>query len=154
MAPTQVGRTTVLDSAALYQALCPQSAPIEGRLVLRMGFESLREIANVLEIPHNPDPMPTDAIVLSRQEYQAGIQRLESAGFPMERTATEAWTHFAAWRVNYEEIAYALAWGLNAAPAPWSGPRRPGIGTVDAPAVINRTPDNPDGITVTRFRQP
>jgi hypothetical protein len=142
----------VLDSAALYLSLCPRGAPIESRLVLRMGFESLREIATVLQIPYDPDPRPTDPITLTEQEYREGIERLERAGFPMERGAEEAWPHFRAWRVNYEAIAYGLARDLNAAPAPWSGSRRPGIGVVDARVLINRTPDDPDGIVVNRFR--
>jgi len=142
----------VLDSAALYLSLSPQEAPIEGRLVLRIGFESLRQIATVLEIPHDPDPRPTDPVMLTQDEYRAGIERLEQAGFPMECSAAEAWPHFAAWRVNYEAIAYALARGLNAAPAPWSGPRRDGIGVVDPPALVNRTPDDPEGTGATRFR--
>jgi hypothetical protein len=142
----------VLDSAALFLSLCPQRAPIESRLVLRMGFESLREIATVLQIPYDPDPRPTDPVMLTAEEYQAGIERLERAGFPMERSPAEAWPHFTAWRVNYESIAYDLARGLNAAPAPWSGARRPGIGVVDAHVLINRTPDEPDGSAITRFR--
>jgi hypothetical protein len=142
----------VLDSAALYLALCPESAPIDGRLVLRMGFESLREIAGVLELPYDPDPRPTDPIELTEAEYLAGIERLKQAGFAMERTPAEAWPHFKAWRVNYESIAYALARGLNAAPAPWSGSRRPGMGTIVEPVFVNRTPELPDGKGFTRFR--
>ncbi len=142
----------VLDSAALYLSVSPQAAPIDARLVLRMGFESLREIADVLGIPHDPDPRPGDPIALTEAEFQAGIDRLTQAGFPMERSAAEAWAHFSAWRVNYESIAYTLSRNLNAAPAPWSGARRPGIGQVAAPVFVNRTPDQPDGVTVKRFR--
>ena len=142
----------VLDSAALYLSLSPQTAPIEARLVLRMGFESLREIADVLGIPHDPDPLPTDAIELTEAEFAAGVDRLTDAGFPMERSAAEARPHFRAWRVNYESIAYALARTLNAAPAPWSGGRRAGIGEVASTVLVNRTPDRPDGAVVSRFR--
>jgi len=140
----------VLDSAALFLALSPDAAPVEGRLTLRMGFESLREIARVLGIPYDPDPLPTDPVMLTEEEFAAGVARLERQGFRLERTPAEAWPHFKAWRVNYESIAYALAWSLDAAPAPWSGPRRPGIGVVDTVELVNRTPDAPDGTTIFR----
>jgi hypothetical protein len=45
-------------------------------------------------------------------------------GFPVERSAEEAWPHFRGWRVNYESLAYALARTTDAVPALWSGPRR------------------------------
>ena len=140
----------VLDSAALFLALCPESAPIDSRLVLRMGFESLREIATVLGIPFDPDPRPTDPIALTEEEFAAGMARLDQVRFPTERTAAEAWPHFQAWRVNYESIAYALTLGLDAAPAPWSGPRRPRTGAVDPTELVNRTPDEPEGTVIFR----
>ncbi len=49
----------VLDSAALYLALSPQSAPeVQARLCLRSGFVCLREIAQAMGfgIPDEPDP--------------------------------------------------------------------------------------------------
>ena len=49
---------------------------------------------------------------------------LEHVGFPMERTAEEAWPDFRGWRVNYETVAYRLADRITAPPAPWSGTRR------------------------------
>jgi len=138
----------VLDAAALQLALCPSSAPVEARLVLRMGFESLREIADVLKIPYDPDPLPTDPIQLTEAEFAHGLARLTAVGFPLERTAEEAWPHFRAWRVNYEAIAYALARSLTAAPAPWSGPRRAGTGPVRPASFVNRTPAEPAGQVV------
>ena len=49
---------------------------------------------------------------------------LSHVGFPMERTAEEAWPDFRGWRVNYETVAYHLCDHLTAPPAPWSGRRR------------------------------
>ncbi len=49
---------------------------------------------------------------------------LDHVGFPMERTAAEAWPDFRGWRVNYESVAYRLCDHLTAPPAPWSGNRR------------------------------
>ncbi|MGH9128591.1 MAG: hypothetical protein ACRDY2_06420 [Acidimicrobiales bacterium] len=119
-----VGLLAVLDSAALYQALSPSAAPSQSRLCLRMGFVALREIAGVEGISYDPDPDPDSPLQLTYEDYSAGVARLVAAGFPMERSAKEAWPHFRGWRNNYESIAYALADRLMAPPAPWSGPRR------------------------------
>lgn len=118
-----VGLVAVLDSAALYLALSPTLAPSQARLCLRMGFVALREIAQVEGISYDLDPDPDGALSLRFEEYLSGVRRLADAGFPMERSAEEAWPHFRGWRNNYEEIAYALADRLMAPPAPWSGPR-------------------------------
>ncbi|MBV9368353.1 MAG: hypothetical protein JO074_00860, partial [Frankiales bacterium] len=57
-------------------------------------------------------------------EFRAGVARLEEVGYPIERSAEDAWPHFRGWRVNYESLAYALAEATDAVPALWSGPRR------------------------------
>ena len=115
----------VLDSAALYHAVQGDEAPSETRLCLRMGFTALRDIADVMGLDYNPDPDPdADEIALTYEEFLQGIARLEGTGFPMARTPEQAWPHFKGWRVNYEQIAYALAEIVVAPPAPWSGARR------------------------------
>ncbi|HET7481599.1 MAG TPA: hypothetical protein VFK89_01935 [Actinomycetota bacterium] len=114
---------SVMDSAALYLAMCPTTAPTEARLCLRMGFTSLRYIADVINVPYDPDPFPTDPIALSYEEYLHGVERLNQTGFPMERSPEEAWDHFKGWRVNYESIAYEIANRVVAPPGPWSGER-------------------------------
>jgi hypothetical protein len=141
----------VLDSAALYVSLCPEGAPVQARLALRMGFESLREIGGLLGIPFDPDPLPGDPVALTEAEYAEGIRRLEAVEFPTERTAAEAWPHFAAWRVNYEAIALKLLTTTWAPPCPWTG-ERAGTGTVVAAPLINRTPDEPQGALRRRLR--
>ena len=133
----------VMDAGALQLALNPDAAPTEARLCVRMGFTCLREIAQVLGIPFDPDPLPTDPITLTEEEFAAGVDRLVEAGFAIERTPEEAWPHFRAWRVNYESIAYALADVLIAAPGPWSGPRRR-VGTIVPVRPVDRTPDDPE----------
>lgn len=93
-------------------------------MCVRMGFTTLRDIAQVRHIPFNPDPSPDDPITLPEEEFVSAYQRLAATGFPMERAAADAWHHFRGWRVNYESVAYALAESLNAPPALWTGPRR------------------------------
>jgi hypothetical protein len=118
-----VSLLAVMDSAALYQSLSPQAAPAETRLVIRMGFTCLRNIADVMAIPYDPDPFPDDPIQLTFDEYMVGIRRIQDIGLQMERTPEEAWPHFRGWRVNYEATAYAVADMVSAPPGPWSGQR-------------------------------
>lgn len=136
-----VGLLAVLDSAAMYLSLCPNTAPSQARLCLRMGFVCLREIADAVDIQYDPDPFPDDPIELTYEEFLGGISRMQD--FPIERTPEEAWPHFRGWRVNYEAIAYSLADFVVAPPGPWSGDRShlPGMAFVpQRPA--NRTPDD------------
>ena len=119
-----IGLLAVMDSAALYLALCDREAPSEARLCIRMGFIALRDIADVVNLPYDPDPSPDDEIRLSYEDFLLGVRRLEDAGFPTVRTPEDAWPHFRGWRVNYEAIAYDLAEKIVAPPAPWTGARR------------------------------
>ncbi|MGD0312311.1 MAG: hypothetical protein ABSC90_07600 [Acidimicrobiales bacterium] len=113
----------VMDAAALALAVNPEGAPIEARMVIRMGFTCLRDIADTVGIPFVHDPSPDDPIALPEDEFAAATVRLGEIGYPMSRTSDEAWPHFKGWRVNYESVAYALAAALDAPPARWSGPR-------------------------------
>jgi hypothetical protein len=115
----------VMDAAAMELALRPKN-PASGtiRIGLRGGFTCLREIARSEGIPYNPDPDPDDEIQLTYEDFAQGVDMLRYAGYPMEVSAEEAWPHFRGWRINYESTAYALAYKIDAVPAPWSGPRR------------------------------
>ena len=136
----------VLDSAALYWSVSPESAPREARLCLAMGFRALRQIARTLGVPYQEDPRPDQGTALTREEFDQGMVRLQDVGFHMDRTPDEAWPHFQGWRVNYEPLAYLLAYKLDAVPAAWSGPRRSGEQPIPTKRVVNRTPDNPEGV--------
>jgi hypothetical protein len=135
----------VMDSAALWSAVAPDDLPTQARLCLAMGFRCLRQLARTVGIPYEVDPRPDAGIQLSREEFDMGIARLQSVNFPMTRTPDEAWPHFQGWRVNYESIAYRLAYAIDAVPAAWSGPRRSGEPPIAPRLVINRTPENPEG---------
>jgi hypothetical protein len=146
------GLIAVLDSAALYNALCPTTAPSEARLCLRMGFTTVRTLAEVLYIPVDPDPRPDGPMQLSYEEYMRGVQRLVDIEFPIERTPEEAWPHFRGWRVNYEEAALALAERIVATPGPWAGSRVAlGGEVIGTKRPVDRTPDEPEG---TMYTQP
>ncbi len=146
----------VLDSANLYMVLSPTLVPAEARQCMRMGYMCLRFLATSVDMPVNSDPLPTDPIHLTYEQFAEGVEHLRLAGFPLERTAEEAWPDFRGWRVNYEEVAYRLADYFVIVPAPWSGPRsfapeepRFEVLTVRPP---HRTPDDPEGQAARRMR--
>ncbi len=139
-----VGLLAVLDGAAMHLALAPSTASSQSRLCLRMGFTALNRIAKgVLRWDVDPDPNPEGPIKLTFEEFEEAVTMLETVGFPMERTAEQAWPDFRGWRVNYETVAYRLCDRLTAPPAPWSGTRRHLRSGVVAP---RRPPQRAPGI--------
>jgi hypothetical protein len=114
----------VMDAAAMQLALAPGNAPApEARLMLRSAFTALRDIARVLHVPFDPDPLPDAPMRLTFEEFADAVKHVREAGFLIERSAEEAWPHFRGWRVNYEQLSYWLAQKLDAVPSPWSGDR-------------------------------
>ncbi len=115
----------VMDAAALHLALAPSLEPkLPARLMLRMGFTALEQIARAvgLHVPQEPDP---DApISISYQQFQEAVEELRRLGYPIERSNDQAWPHFRGWRANYDTVALAMAKHLDAPPALWSGSRR------------------------------
>jgi hypothetical protein len=141
-----VALLTVMDAAAMQLALAPTRAPApEARLMLRSAFTALRDIARVVRIPFDPDPLPDSPLRLSYEDFAEAVKHVEEAGFIIERPADEAWPHFRGWRVNYEEIAYALAQKVDAVPAPWSGDRSwPSVAMKPNRPVDRRPESRPD----------
>ena len=148
-----VAQLAVLDAAALHLAACPDTAPFTARLCLQMGFSCLRKLTRTLHLPVNDDPAPDDPVQLSWEEFLQGWERLTGVEFPVERPPEEAWRHFRGWRVNYESAAYLLAWGVDAVPARWSGPRRHDDAIISPRRFVNRTPDDPEGRAPTPWRR-
>ena len=136
-----VGLVAVMDSAALWLALSPARAPAtEARLALRMGFTCLRQVAATVGLPVDNDPDPDGELALPYDDYLDGVARLATVGFPMDRTPEEAWPDFRGWRVNYESVAYALAYRQDCVHAQWTGPRRAGGAPLPPVRPPNRTP--------------
>jgi hypothetical protein len=145
-----VSLLSVLDAAALSLALCPSATPGAARQCLRMGYVSMRTLAHAINAPVDDDPRPDQPTQLTFEQYALGVRHLRDVGFPLERTAEEAWHDFRGWRVNYEAAAYALAQFTVAPPAPWSGPRTYATKEVIFDILANRprhrTPTDPDGL--------
>jgi hypothetical protein len=119
-----IGLLAVLDAGAMQLALTPNTAPSQTRLCIRMGFTLFNRLAGSLGYPVDDDPDPDSPIQLTYEEFVSAVEKLALVGFPMERSAEEAWPHFRGWRINYEASAYRLADAFTAPLAPWSGTRR------------------------------
>jgi hypothetical protein len=116
-----------------------------------MGFTLTNRIATSLGWEIDFDPKPDDPIRLQFHEFQSAVAMLEESGFPLERTAEEAWPDFHGWRVNYEDAVYHLADRLTAPPAPWSGTRRHvGSGIVKPHRPPQRRPGSDPSVTYQR----
>lgn len=139
----------VLDAAALYVSLAPDAAPPEARQALRAGFEAMRSLARIAGATIEADPRPDAPLDLRYDWFARGVEQMATVGFPIERTAEQAWPDFQGWRVNYEAAAYALADYVVAVPAPWSG-KRSHMTRQEAFDVLSnrprhRTPRDPEG---------
>jgi hypothetical protein len=139
-----VALVAMMDSAALYHSVSPAQTPRQARTCLSMGIGCLRSMAGALRMKYDPDPLPTNGIRLTREEFEKGFRRLEGVNFPIERDLDESWRNFQGWRVNYEPIVDKLTKLVSPTPAPWFV-ARPWLGEAAYPFVINRTPDEPAG---------
>ena len=115
----------VLDAAALASSTLDIAHEPRADLCLRAGYLALRSIAGFFDVPYNPNPTPDDPISITRQEFDAVCDRLDSQGVPLKRDRDQAWQDFAGWRVNYDPVLLALASLLMAPYAPWSSDRGP-----------------------------
>lgn len=130
----------IMDAAALELALNPSRPKSSMRMALRGGFTCLREIADVEGIAYDEDPDPDSEIQLTFSDFSQGLDMLRRAGYPMERSPEDAWAHFRGWRVNYESLAYELAYRIDAVRAPWSGPRRTNRQVLQVRSPLDRQP--------------
>ncbi|MFJ2349775.1 hypothetical protein [Streptomyces antimycoticus] len=130
----------VLDAGALRLAFNPSQPHAETRLALRAGYVCLHDIADIRGIPYDADPHPEDPVRLGYTDFLHGVEQMRTYGYPMERTAEQAWPHFRGWRVNYETLAYRLAQDIDAVPTPWSGPRRTPLSVRSPVTPIDRRP--------------
>lgn len=109
----------ILDTAALRASALdlPREAPAE--FMLRAGYLSLRRIADFFGIPYDPDPAPTDPIVLTRAGFDEVVDDLAARGLPVKDDRDAAWRSFSGWRVNYEPVLLSLARITDAPSTPW-----------------------------------
>ncbi len=116
----------VLDAAALSASTLDKPRDPQAELCLRAGYLALRAIADLLNFRYDPNPKPTDAISITRAEFDAAYDRLAGQGVPLKADRNQCWCDFAGWRVNYDDILLGLADVTMAPPAPWSSDRSQG----------------------------
>jgi hypothetical protein len=114
----------VLDTSALYLSVVDRPFSPRAALCLRSGFLSLREIADIFAIPHDPDPAPDAPISVTRREFDLMCFELEAADVPLRADRDRAWQDFQGWRVNYDQTLVGLADLVMAPEGRWSSDRR------------------------------
>ncbi len=115
---------TILDAAALVLSSIEAPWDAQAALCLRAGYLALRHIADFFRVPYNPHPShPTDPISISREEFEAVLDRLAGQGVPLKSDRDAMWQDFAGWRVNYDTVLLALSALIMAPYAPWSSDR-------------------------------
>jgi len=109
----------MMDAAALELVLRPDENHAEARLFLSQALNCGYAVTYAMRRvePESSDPGIDEA------DFRKGVDRMSAAGYPMARSADEAWPEFAALRSSYSPLFYGLAYWTVAAPAPWSGTR-------------------------------
>ncbi|NWF70099.1 MAG: hypothetical protein HXY40_13520 [Chloroflexi bacterium] len=113
----------VLDAAALMTSTLDVPRDAQRELCIRAGYLALRKIADFFRITYNHDPKPTDAISITRDEFEGAYDELRAAGLALKPDRDQCWRDFAGWRVNYDRVLLAIALLTLAPYAPWSSDR-------------------------------
>ena len=115
---------TVLDAAALANALVDTPRNFHADLTLRAGYLALRSICDFFGVQYNPNPQPDDPISVRREEFDEAVARLRAGNVPVKDDLEQAWRDYHGWRVNYDRVLLALCQITMAPPAPWSSDGR------------------------------
>lgn len=113
----------VLDAASLMASTVDLPRDVQAEFCIRAGYLALRRIADFFRIPYDPDPIPTDPITVTREEFDLVSDQLAAQGVPLRGDRDQAWRDFAGWRVNYDTVLVALSNLVMAPYAPWSSDR-------------------------------
>lgn len=105
-----------LDTAALAMAAV-RPVDRQGALMMRTGFDTLRQIADQFGIGYDPDPAPSDPISVPRVDVESILDELAEAGLPLRVDRERIWRDWAGWRVNYDTVLIDLARLTHAPPA-------------------------------------
>jgi hypothetical protein len=136
----------VMDAAAIELARTPSEASASARLVITGGASALNAISRALGLPVVEDPLPTDPISVSYQEFADAWHSLDGIGFPAEVDVETGYQHFQGWRVNWEPQAYRIARLVQAPPLDWTGPRDGNLPRLPRVRARNRRPDDVEGV--------
>jgi hypothetical protein len=98
----------VLDAAALYNSAVDRPASPTAGLCIRSGWLTLRALANYFKVPYHDQSDRAHAIAISRDEFEAVLDRLARSGVPLLADHDAAWQDFVGWRVNYDAMIEAF----------------------------------------------
>jgi hypothetical protein len=116
----------VLDTASITLSAVDIPNEFSAALSIRAGFIALRRIADYFDISYPRDPhYPTTSISVTREEFDAVLNKLIEAGLPIKADREKAWLDFAGWRVNYDRVLLVLCSLVMAPRTPWSSDRAP-----------------------------
>ncbi|MFK7804246.1 MAG: hypothetical protein AB8G95_21610 [Anaerolineae bacterium] len=114
---------TVLDSAAMFNAVIDKPHDPQADLCIRAGYLALRRIAGLFGVPIQEGLTAADPISISREEFDQACKDLADAGVPLKTDRDLAWQNFKGWRVNYDATLLAMCNIVMAPYAPWSSDR-------------------------------
>lgn len=108
----------MMDTAALVRSVVAIPRDVQADLMIRAGYIALRRIADLFDVPYDPNPSPTDATSIERARFDQAVAVLEAAGVELVEDRDQAWRDFNGWRVNYDAALRALE-RITMAPTPW-----------------------------------
>lgn len=117
------GAGMALDSAALYCSVLDLPREPRAMLMIRTGSLALRRICDFFGFPYDADPAPTDAISITREEFDTVVDRFRAMDMPLVADIDQAWRDFAGWRVNYDVPLRSLATFVDAPVTAWATDR-------------------------------
>ena len=88
------------------RSTCPPSAT--AGLCIRSGWLALRGLADYFRVPYPHTPDGTEAISITREEFELALDHLGRSGVPVLADHDAAWLDFVGWRVNYDAIIERL----------------------------------------------
>ena len=111
---------TVLDAAALFNAVVDLKPSATAGLCIRSGWLSLRRLADYFRIPY-PKNVDTDIhVTITREEFDLVLERLQRSGVPLVSDREAAWRDFVGWRVNYDSIVERMYVQFNCPRTDWN----------------------------------
>ena len=105
-----------LDTAALSMAALEPTNRHAG-LMMRTGFDTLRQVADQFRMVYDADPKPTDPISVPRQDLESVLDQIDAAGLPLRADRDQIWRDGAGWWVNYDSVLVDLARLTHAPPS-------------------------------------
>ena len=100
--------STVLDAAALYNAVVDLPPSSRAGLCIRSGWIALRHICDYFRIPYPTEPNRSIPIAVTREEFDLVLDHLRRSGVPLVADVDAAWWDFVGWRVNYDAMIEAF----------------------------------------------